>query len=139
MADHHISVCVCTYKRPELLKRLLEQLAKQETGGVFSFSIVAVDNDRQRSAETVVSEVADSTMVRVRYVVEPRQGIARARNKAVANADGDYLAFIDDDEFLSSSTWLLAVQYSTEVQCRWSLRPSETALPGWHASVGRGR
>jgi glycosyltransferase involved in cell wall biosynthesis len=30
--------------------------------------------------------------------VEPRQGIALARNKAVQNTTGDFVAFIDDDE-----------------------------------------
>ncbi|MBZ5634688.1 MAG: glycosyltransferase [Acidobacteriia bacterium] len=109
MADHHISVCVCTYKRPDLLKRLLGQLVKQNTGGLFTLSIVIVDNDRERSAETVVSELAASTIVPIKYVVESRQNIALARNKAVANAGGDYVAFIDDDEFLTSSTWLLTL------------------------------
>jgi len=33
----HISVCVCTYKRPLLLERLLRELIRQDTGGLFTF------------------------------------------------------------------------------------------------------
>src|SRR5664280_1724691 len=51
----HISVCICTYKRPWLLKRLLGEIGKQETGGLFSYSIVVADNDALRSAEATVS------------------------------------------------------------------------------------
>jgi len=40
--------------------------------------------------------------------VEPRQNIALARNKAIENADGDFVAFIDDDEF-PTKHWLLTL------------------------------
>jgi succinoglycan biosynthesis protein ExoM len=95
----HICVCVCTYKRREYLKRLLSELALQDTDGLFTYSIVIADNDRERSAEAVVAEFAATSSVPVTYCVEPCQGIPMARNKAVANASGDFIAFIDDDEF----------------------------------------
>jgi succinoglycan biosynthesis protein ExoM len=105
-AASHISVCVCTYKRPGLLERLLEELAGQETGGLFTFSIVVADNDDLRSAGTVVRDFAARSAVPIRYCVQPRQNIALARNTAVENAEGDFVAFIDDDEF-PDRRWLL--------------------------------
>jgi succinoglycan biosynthesis protein ExoM len=136
MLDHHISVCICTYKRPALLKRLLEGVEKQDTGGLFMLSIVVVDNDRQRSAEAAVSEFASSTDIPVKYRIEARQNIALARNYAVASADGDYIAFIDDDEFLTSSTWLLtlfnAVQkYGADGVCGPVKPHFEAGTPRW--------
>lgn len=141
MGDHHISVCVCTYKRPELLKRLLRQLAKQDTGALFTFSIVVVDNDRHRSAEAVVSEVAASTSIRFKYAVEPRQGIALARNKAVSSADGAYVAFIDDDEFLTSTTWLLTLfnavkEFGADGVCAPVKPHYEDGTPRWVVEGG---
>lgn len=104
----HISVCVCTYKRPVLLKRLLVELDRQQTGGLFTFSIVVADNDETKSAEVTISEFRLSSAVPVKYCVEPRRNIALARNKVVENADGEYLAFIDDDEF-PAPDWLLTL------------------------------
>jgi succinoglycan biosynthesis protein ExoM len=104
----HISVCACTYKRPELLKRLLEELVKQETNNLFTFSVVVADNDQAESAKKLVSEFAATSALSIRYCVEPRQNIALARNTAIANATGDLIAFIDDDEF-PSLTWLLTL------------------------------
>ncbi|MGH9325180.1 MAG: glycosyltransferase family 2 protein [Terriglobia bacterium] len=101
----HICVCVCTYKRPFDLKRLLEELRDQETGGLFTFSIVVADNDRLRSGESVVAEFGASAPVEVRYCVEPEQNISLARNKAIENANGEFVVFIDDDEF-PSERWL---------------------------------
>jgi glycosyltransferase involved in cell wall biosynthesis len=104
----HITVCICTYRRRELLKRLLEALNRQETSGLFTFSAVVVDNDALQSAETVVGQCASRLAFPVQYVVEPRQNISLARNKAVATSQGDYLALIDDDEF-PSETWLITL------------------------------
>jgi glycosyltransferase involved in cell wall biosynthesis len=95
----HVTVCVCTFRRPELLKRLLDELARQETGGTFTYSVVVADNDRSQSARRTVEEFVASSPLRVVYCVEPEQNIARARNKTLEQAQGDYVAFIDDDEY----------------------------------------
>lgn len=104
----HISVCICTYKRPALLKRLLTELKRQETGGLFSYSIVVADNDELESAKSTIEAFRSTSDIPLKYCVEPRQGIALARNKVVENAEGDYLALIDDDEFPTPS-WLLTL------------------------------
>ena len=104
----HIAVCICTYKRPHLLKHLLETLGLQQTDRLFTYSIVVVDNDHLQSAIGVVAEFAGVSPIAVRYFVEPRQNIALARNKAVENAQGDFVAFIDDDE-VPTARWLVAL------------------------------
>jgi succinoglycan biosynthesis protein ExoM len=104
----HITVCVCTFRRQLLLKRLLQELHNQETAGLFTYSIVIADNDHLRSAESVVSEFQAASSIPIKYCVEPQQNIARARNKAIENADGDFIAFIDDDEF-PAKVWLLTL------------------------------
>jgi succinoglycan biosynthesis protein ExoM len=95
----HISVCVCTYKRPECLKRLLEGLDRQDTGRLFTYSIVVADNDALQSAKGLVAEWRSGSGIDLVYCSETQQNIALARNKALENATGDYIAFIDDDEF----------------------------------------
>src|SRR2546426_373654 len=107
MAEH-ITVCICTYKRARLLTRLLEGLRDQETGGRFTYSVVVADNDHLQSARELVAEFAATSSRPITYCVEPRQNIALARNEALAHASGDFVAFIDDDEF-PSPRWLLTL------------------------------
>ena len=104
----HISVCICTYKRPRFLKRLLEELGGQDTSGLFTYSIVVADNDHLQSAKAVVLNFAAASTIPITYCVEPRQNIALTRNKAIENANGDFVAFIDDDEFPTKG-WLLTL------------------------------
>ncbi len=104
----NISICICTFKRPYLLQRLLQELNGQLTKGLFTYSIIVVDNDITQSAKQVVSNFADQSFINIQYYVEPKQNIALARNRTLANAQGDYIAFIDDDEY-PVQTWLVSL------------------------------
>jgi succinoglycan biosynthesis protein ExoM len=132
---NHISVCICTYKRPEFLKRLIHDLISQETEGLFTYSIVVADNDRLRSAEALVTGFAAASPVKIRYCVQPQQNIALTRNKAIENAEGNFIAFIDDDEF-PAKDWLITL-YKTckQYQVDGVLGPVkpyfETPPPEW--------
>jgi len=101
-----ISVCICTYKRPKLLKKLINALQHQDTSGLFIYNIKVVDNDRLGSAEELIYEIRKNSSIPIMYHIEPEQNIALARNKAVIKADGDFIAFIDDDE-IPSKSWLI--------------------------------
>jgi succinoglycan biosynthesis protein ExoM len=100
-----ISVCICTLKRKELLRRLLAALENQQTEGLFQYSVVVADNDRGFSAQPVVAAFSSTAAVPVTYCAEPQRNIALARNKAIENSTGDFIAFIDDDEF-PAPNWL---------------------------------
>ena len=84
----HVSVCVCTYKRQDSLRRLLESLARQETDDLFTYSIVVADNDHLQSARVVVEAFSVTLGLPVTYCVQPRQNIALTRNAAVEHAGG---------------------------------------------------
>lgn len=104
--ENHISVCICTFKRPLLLSRLLNNLQNQVTENLFTYSVVIVDNDVSQSAKPTVTNWQSKSTIPIDYLCESQQNIALARNKAVANAKGNYVAFIDDDEF-PENTWLI--------------------------------
>ncbi len=98
MKKENISVCIPTYKRPMLLERLLKSIKEQQTLGEFDISVVVVDNDSECSARDTVRKFKNGRM-HVCYENEPVQNISLARNKAVRLCRGEYVAFIDDDEF----------------------------------------
>jgi glycosyltransferase involved in cell wall biosynthesis len=101
-----IAVCICTFKRPAMLRRLLTSLKGQETAGLFDLSIAVVDNDRDGSAAESVAGFKNECPVPVHYLIEPRQNISLARNRALTSVEADFYACIDDDEF-AARDWLL--------------------------------
>ncbi|QTN21130.1 glycosyltransferase family 2 protein [Rhizobacter sp. AJA081-3] len=98
-----ISVCIATYRRPDRLDSLLEDLAWQRKIPV---EVIVVDNDAAGSARAVVERQRASNLpFELRYEVQPVQNISLTRNRTVALASGDWLAFIDDDE-RAPTDWL---------------------------------
>ncbi|MFW1677943.1 glycosyltransferase family 2 protein [Pontibacter sp. JAM-7] len=103
-----ICICVCTCQRGELLKTCLASLAAVSVQG-FQLSVLIVDNDADRSAESLVNGFNESFPFPLRYVCEAKRGIPCARNRAVEDVlqqGSDYLVFIDDDEWVEPD-WLL--------------------------------
>ncbi len=100
-----ITICVCTFKRPEQLGNLLCRLKALNSENSFQYSIIVVDNDREMSGERAFRGAAINSKIIMEYKFEPRQNIALARNSGVRNAKGCFIAFIDDDE-LPSENWL---------------------------------
>jgi succinoglycan biosynthesis protein ExoM len=107
----HITVCICTFKRSDYLKRLLQGLRDLQTEDRFTYSVVVTDNDAAESGRSTTATV--SLPVEVAYCVEPVQNIALARNRALANARGEFIAFIDDDE-IPVTHWLLDLYRACE-------------------------
>jgi glycosyltransferase involved in cell wall biosynthesis len=89
-----------------MLNMLLSHLQAQTTEKLFTYSVVVVDNDAIHSAKEIVAYWQSKSKIKIDYHCEAEQNIALARNKAVENANGNFIAFIDDDEF-PSDTWLV--------------------------------
>lgn len=136
-----VSLCVCTYRRPAGLRRLLRAVARIHTDRVERLEIVVVDNDPDGSARATIDEFEGMPFV-LRYVHEPRRGISFARNRAVVEADpgSTWIAFLDDDEEPEAG-WLdellrVQVMYAADVVAGPVPPRFEAAAPRW---VLRGR
>jgi len=97
-----ISVCIATYRRPDQLSALLDDLVKQQQR---PDEVVVVDNDANGSARVVVERRKQGAPFPIRYEIQPLKNISLTRNRTVALATCEWLAFIDDDE-RAPKTWL---------------------------------
>jgi glycosyltransferase involved in cell wall biosynthesis len=88
------------------LQRLLKALKTQLTEGMFTYSIVIADNDVNGSAYAAADCFLAGSGLALTYCIETEQNISLARNLALKHAEGDMIAFIDDDEY-PGEDWLL--------------------------------
>ena len=97
-----MTVAICTKDRPHWVARLLASLVPLAGESV---ELLVVDNAPSDDATAeVVAEAG-----RVRYVREPLTGLDFARNRAVREAGGEVLAFLDDDVVVDPS-WVQRMQ-----------------------------
>jgi succinoglycan biosynthesis protein ExoM len=99
-----LTVCICTFRRPSLFSTI-DSIAKQSALTNANIRILVVDNDSEPTASSVTSEFRIRTNIPVDYKHVPGQNISTARNAGLDTATTPWLAFVDDDEYVSAN-WL---------------------------------
>lgn len=90
-----VTLSTLTFRRPDDIAATLPLLVGQARAVPHDVEVLVVDNDTVDSARGAVEGFAPE----VRYVHEPRPGIAAARNRVLAETeDRDVVVFFDDDE-----------------------------------------
>lgn len=89
-----MTIAICTRNRAPLLLRCLAALAAAEKPSS-SFEIVVVANDCSDDTVPVAERFADRLPMVV--VAEPRGGLSHARNRAIDEARGRLIVWLDDD------------------------------------------
>src|SRR5208283_599657 len=104
------SVIICTYNRSGLLKDSVLSVQNQDFLP-YQYEIIVVDNNSIDDTKSVVTELSTDSPVKVKYVFEGRQGLSFARNTGIANAEGEIIAFTDDD-IDADKSWLKEIVHA---------------------------
>ncbi|MCR2803271.1 glycosyltransferase [Paenibacillus soyae] len=97
------TVAICTHNRAEDVREALFSLLQQSFTG--DYEVIVVDNRSTDNTRLVVQEVKRMTSIPILYVYEERLGLSVARNRAIREAKGDYILFLDDDA-AASKNWI---------------------------------
>jgi len=87
-----ISVIIPTYNRPDYLPGAIETVRGQTHDSV---EIIVVDDGSEEDYATAVCEGYDEVDL---YKHTENRGLSAARNTGIKHAEGDYIAFLDDDD-----------------------------------------
>ena len=114
MSTPLVSIVIPTRRRPASLAVALRSAFAQQGVDAAAIELIVVDNDPDEVSRPTVEALAVQAPFPVLYVCEPRAGVAHARNAAVAQVRGRFIAFLDDDEE-APPHWLSAL---LDVQAR---------------------
>ena len=105
-APASVTIAICTRARAADLAECLASVRAVQDGQRNGFvEVLVVDNDPpDSSTRELVASLPD-----VRYVHEPRPGLDFARNAALREAAGDFVAFLDDDVVVDR-LWLAGLE-----------------------------
>lgn len=114
-----LSIAICTKDRPELLARCLHSIQKVVAVHPSPVEILVVDN----APSDHLTKTLVEAFPMVRYCCEPLPGLDVARNRALREATGEYLAYLDDDVVIDRG-WLSGFYEA------WSENPDAAAFTG---------
>ena len=109
-----VSVVVPSHNRARLLRRTLQSILAQQIGDL---EVVVVD-DGSADDTRAVALAADPRVVVVRNQ-EPA-GVSVARNRGIAAASGEWIAFCDDDDVWSPDKLTRQLRAAQEVGADWA-------------------
>jgi glycosyltransferase involved in cell wall biosynthesis len=94
-----LSLIIATYNRGEKLARTLRSLTAQTLSAREWEAIVVNNNSTDDTAEVFARfTAAEGRGLDIRMVTETRQGLSWARNRGLAEARGEIIVMVDDDE-----------------------------------------
>lgn len=106
-----VDICVCTFRRT-FLAETLRSIGRLDPSG-HEVRVIVADNDVEPSARGLVGELENELPFPLTYIHAPAGNISIARNACLEAADGDFIAFVDDDEVVSRN-WLTALVEKAE-------------------------
>lgn len=105
----NITVAIRTYNGATRLPLVLDRLRSQIQTEHIQWEVIVVDNNSDDETAKVVRTYQNNWQqpCQLRYIFEPQQGAAIARQRAIQEARGTLIGFIDDDN-LPTSNWVAA-------------------------------
>ncbi|WP_274650374.1 glycosyltransferase [Paenibacillus humicola] len=100
------SIAICTHNRAADVKEALLSLLKQSFSG--PFEVIVIDNRSTDHTKQVVEEFQHMVDIPIHYVYEEKLGLSVARNRAIREAKGEYVLFLDDDA-VASEDWIRSI------------------------------
>ncbi len=134
-----VTIAVPTYNRAATLAETLRSIAAQRLGANIETECVVIDNNSNDATPAAVEQAASESAIPMRRVFETRLGSSFARNRAVDEASGELVLFIDDDA-IAEPQWAAEMVAAIEqrrldaacglVLARWEVEP-----PRWMGPI----
>lgn len=111
--DSKVSVVVPVYNAEKTLKRCIESVLKQEYGNL---ELILIDDGSSDSSGAICDEYAKKDN-RIIVVHKENTGVSDSRNTAIDMATGEYIQFLDSDDWITSEAVGLMVHRAQEHNC----------------------
>lgn len=103
MKSPKLSIIIPVYNVESYIKHCLDSIKAQTMN---DFEIIIVNDGATDNSETIIKEYQkNNPALIIKYFKKENGGLASARNYGVKYAEGDYISFIDPDDYLDNNTY----------------------------------
>ena len=106
-----VSVIIPVFNSEQYLNECIESAAMQSLDDI---EIICVDDGSKDGSKGIILKKAESDK-RIRYIYQNNSGAAEARNNGIRNAKGEFVFFLDSDDFLPSADTLQKLYSAAKV------------------------
>jgi len=103
-----LTIAICTHNRANILKLTLPYLIDYWQDGV---ELLLIDNASTDNTKVVFEKMS---IKNARYIYEPQIGLSIARNRAIQEAQSNWIIFLDDDAKILPDTISKAIELTNK-------------------------
>lgn len=105
-----LSVIVPVYNAEKYIRECLDSIINQTYKDI---EIICVNDGSIDNSQSILEEYAKKDS-RIRVITQENQGVAASRNTGLENAQGEYITYVDDDDFIDDNTYEEALKHIEE-------------------------
>lgn len=94
----NLSFIIPVYNSEKFIKKCIESLISQETK--YEYEIILIDDGSTDTSSSIIDKYAEKISYIYAYH-QKNKGISVTRNRGINYARGEYIAFVDNDDFVS--------------------------------------
>ncbi len=100
MDNYKVSVIVPVYNAEEYIGATLDSIINQDFN---SYEVIVIDDGSTDSSPEIINEKLVKSIVDYKIIRQENSGVSSARNRGIEEAIGEYLVFIDADDYVTGN------------------------------------
>lgn len=112
-----ISIIIPSYNEENNISRCLDSVLNQT---FTDFEVLCVDDGSSDSTFEIIKQYSKNDD-RIVPLKNPQKGVSSARNFGIENAKGDFIGFVDSDDFIQPQMYEFLFRAVTENNCDFSV------------------
>lgn len=100
MDNFNVSVIVPVYNCEEYIGAALNSIINQDFK---SFEVIVIDDGSTDNSLEIINEKLSKSTISYKVIHQENSGVSSARNRGIAEATGQYLVFIDGDDYVTGN------------------------------------
>ena len=95
-----ISVIVPVFNTGKYIKKCLNSILSQKN---VDYEIIVVNDGSTDNSDEIIKDYVNQHQEKVKYYTKQNGGLSDARNYGITKASGDYLCFVDSDDYIDEN------------------------------------
>ena len=96
MEEKRVSIILPVYNAQDYLERCLNSVLNQDYGNI---ELIAIDDGSSDNSWKILEKYKKTYSKKIEIIKQENMGVSKTRNKGISIATGEYLTFIDNDDY----------------------------------------
>ena len=103
-----LSIIVPVYNTEKHLKKCFDSIINQNNSEI---EVVVINDGSKDSSDKIIKEYKEKNPQTISYYKKQNTGVADTRNYGIKKAKGQYIMFLDSDDYIDAHLYSIVKQY----------------------------